>query len=85
MNRDTGRRPVGVLRRYRDFQKFWKSAVTGGETIILFFCSFYCLSGKIAVSLLPNARLFLPWSKFHSAMVEQNFLRGGTKIYPVAE
>jgi hypothetical protein len=63
--------------------------VTAGETIILFFCSFYCLSGKIAVSLLPNTKLFRhgvnsipPWSKFHSAMVEQNFLHGGTKFTP---
>jgi hypothetical protein len=59
--------------------------VTAGETIILFFCSFYCLSGKIAVSLLPNAKLFrhgvnsIPprWNRTFS-MVEQNLPRGGT-------
>ena len=49
------------------------------------FCSFYCLSGKIAVSLLPNARLFrhgvnsIPswWNRTFS-VVEQNLPRGGT-------
>ena len=70
--------------RYRDFQKFG-SAVTAGGTIILFFCSFYCLSGKIAVSLLPNARLFRhgvnsipPWWNRTFSVVEQNLPRGGT-------
>ena len=74
-----------VVNELPGFPEVLESAVTAGGIIILFFCSFYCLSGKIAVSLLPNARLFRhgvnsipPWWNRTFSVVEQNLPRGGT-------
>lgn len=70
--------------RYRDSRSSGKRC-DGRRNYYSLFCSFYCLSGKIAVSLLPNARLFRhgvnsipPWWNRTFSVVEQNLPRGGT-------